>query len=247
MIAKSYLFAAVTSGLLLLFVVPFLRDPSLNPIEIALIGPLTVMSVAIAGLVAESFVIMNHRATQEVSLANAKKFFTCFTCSMLFLAIVAPSIRFTVESTGLLDVATIVVLLVLSLALGGLTAEGFFALVSKRRARTQVSGSNGLTAEGAQKQDATIRRSENQVSTHFDSELNTLGTTLETKMQELKEELVGAIYEVRSELPPSNLITSNQDNSSQVKQKLPPVSQAEPRAKDQVVEVLLGKAKVGGK
>ncbi len=248
MIAKSYLFAAVTSGLLLLFVVPLLRYPSLSPTEIASMVTLTVISVAIAGLIAETFAIVKQSTTQEASLANAKKFFTCFTCSLLFLALVAPSIRSTVDSAGLLEVSNAVVLLVLSLALGGLMAESFFALISGRRARAQVSGNN---VEGAQMQGSAIRRSGNQDAiAHVDSRLNTLGLTLETKMQEVKEELVSVIYEIGSMLPPINARASDEDyekNSSQIKQKLPLLDQSEPRAKDQVVDALLGKAKVGGK
>jgi hypothetical protein len=248
---KSYLFAAVTSGLLLLFVIPLLRDPSLNPTEIVSVGTLTVISVAIAGLIAETFAIMKQNRSQEASLANAKKYFTCFTCSLLFLAIVAPSIRSTVDSAGLLDLSTAVVLLVLSLALGGLMAEGIFTLITRRRVRAQVSGNVAPTSEGAQMQGSTLRRSGNQDAiAHVDSRLNALGLTLETKMQEVKEELMSTIHEFGSMLPPSNAIISNQDtenNSSQIKQKMRLLNQSEPRAKDQVVDVLLGKAKVGGK
>jgi hypothetical protein len=251
-IEKSYLFAAVTSGLLLLFVVPLLRYPSLSPTEIASMVTLTVISVAIAGLVAESYSMIKRGPSEQISLANAKKYFKCFTCSLLFLAIVAPSIRTAVQSAGLLDVATIAVLLVLSLALGGLTAEGFFGLFSKSRTRVNVSGNDGgLNAGGAHKQSADVRRFENTDS-HVDSRLNALVQTLETKIEDLEEKVASAIHEVGlTSQPNNNSITSNQDgkeniSSSQIEQKLPPHNhQSQSQAK--VVDVLLGKAKVGGK
>ena len=267
MMTKSYLFAAVTSTLILLLVVPILNDLSLVPTEFASIAALSVISIAFGGLAAETYVIVKRRTLSAMPDSNAKKYFMSLACSLFFLAIVAPSIRSVADSGGVEDAATVVVLLVLSLALGGLTAESFFAFFSlKTPTKQNVVRDNGpdlVVARRESNQEEQSGSSQNtldsssdgkekfDVARHIDSRFKALDVTLETRMQELKL-LLGAISEGEREHSPngetkSNVESSSTSASTNAVQVKPHQSQQAAPEKDQVVDVLLGKAKVGGK
>jgi len=273
MMTKSYLFAAVTSTLILLLVVPILNDLSFVPTEFASIAALSVISVAFGGLAAETYVIVKRRTLSAMPGSNAKKYFMSLSCSLFFLAIVAPSIRSAAVSAGVVDAATVVVLLVLSLALGGLTAEGFFAYFSlKTTTRQNVVRDNGPDLVVARRESnqeeqngsgALSQTSQNtldspsdgkekfDVARHIDSRFKALDVTLETRMQELKL-LLGAIPEGERERSPnggakSKVETPSTSASTKAVQVKPHQTQQAAPEKDQVVDVLLGKAKTGGK
>jgi hypothetical protein len=254
---KSYLFSAVTSSLFLLLVVPLLTDHFWRSTEMVSVVALSVISIAVGGLTAETFVIVTRKEAVATSTRNAKKYFTSLTSSVLFLAIVAPSIGPAVDSARLVDAASVAILLVLSLALGGLTADGFFALFFAKALTSQyTSGANAsidVATEGGRKQTQLLDGKVSfDIVAHIDSLFRTLGVTLDTKMQELKEQVQSTILEVRPKASSQNDSMTNRDSADSpapTKTTQPAPQQLQPGtpSKDQIVDVLLGKAKVGGK
>lgn len=213
------------------------------------------------------YVIVKRRKPSVVPGSNAKKYFMSLSCSLFFLAIVAPSIRFAADSAGVADAATVVVLLVLSLALGGLTAEGFFAFFSLKTPTKQNvvrdNGPNLVVVRRESNQEEQSGSSQNtldspsdgkekfDVARYIDSRFETLDVTLETRMQELKL-LLGAIPESERERSPngetkSKVESSSTSASTKAVQVKPHQTQQAAPEKDQVVDVLLGQAKAGGK
>lgn len=170
---KSYLFATVASTLVLLLVLPVLKNPIWVLTSIMPFLALTTISISVGGLVAETYTIARSSATAN----NAKRYFMSLVCSLLFLAIVAPLIH---SSDGFVGLGTALVLLVLSLALGGLAAEALFSLFPKSselRAKPQL--------------DTTKHHIENlHLATDIELLLEGLGTKLDTAIEELRQELV---------------------------------------------------------
>jgi hypothetical protein len=246
---KNYLFASVTSTLLLGLVVPLLIGPWWIPSELSSIVALSVLSIAVGGLTAETYVIARGRKAAPLSWTNARKYFICLISSSLFLAIVAPSIRPALDSTGVVASATVTVLFVLSLALAGLTSQGFFALIAwavrenvQNKPKTSVpsfSNSLGSPAHPEPNLGSTAE---------LDSRFKAFDSALDTRVIELKQELLGAIHDICRTISPDPGTNANVTSAG-----APSLVQSEPvqrdrqtaPAKDHVVEALLGKAKAG--
>jgi hypothetical protein len=131
MMAKNYLFASVTSTLFLLLVVPLLSAPQWITGRAVSIATLSFFTVSVGGLVAETFEVVTNRRSSPRSQRNAKGYFMSVASSLLFFTIVAPSITLAINSNGVVNAASASALLALSLGIGGLTTDGFFALFSK--------------------------------------------------------------------------------------------------------------------
>jgi hypothetical protein len=261
LLAKCYLFAAVTSTLLLILVVPLLNGPWWMPAELASIASLFVISIAAGGLTAETYVIARGRTTADLFGTSARKYFMSLVCSLLFLVIVAPSIRSAIDSTAVVDAATVAVLVVLSIALAGLTAQGVFAVVSLRaprknavrenlsRIEQKASSSNSPSSPSHTEGNFDFVVVVVAVADQIDSGFKAFEATLDTRMKELKL-LLGAIHDVG--LSPNKETNANiASASAPAPVKLEQVKlhrhEQETPVKDQIVDALLGKAKAGGK
>ena len=131
MMTKNYLFASVTSTLFLLLVVPLLSTPRWNTGQVVSIVTLSIISLSVGGLVAETFKVLTCRLSSPSSQRNAKAYFMSLACSLLFYTIVAPSITSAINSNDVFSEASASALLALSVGIGGLTTDGFFTLFSK--------------------------------------------------------------------------------------------------------------------
>src|SRR5487761_1039907 len=183
---KSYLFAALTSTLLLVLVVPLLKDSWWMPTELVSIAVLSVISIAVGGLSAEIYVIVRGRkAATDLSGTNTRKYFMSLISSLLFLTIVAPSIQSMIDSASVVDAATIAFLLILSLALAGLTAQGFFAILSQKATRKNVDCKNvlGATPDASVDSSSKSLGSSSQVGAEIDSRFNAIDATLDKRSQ----------------------------------------------------------------
>ena len=269
---KKYLFAAVMSVLLLTLVVPILQDPSWTPVKIAAAGALSIISISVGGLAAETCEFAKHKSVAALSGIRAKKYFMSLVGSLLFLAIVAPSLQ---PSVGVLDpagTASTLVLLTLSVAVAGLTAEGFFAFLARPptkqnaalKERSKIIATTDGSIEKEQIElDATSRVSSQtasgsgsnngeafDVAAHIDSRFRAFEVTQERRSQELKQQLLGAIHETGRN--PAHSIESK-DNDGGSRSSTIPTPQAKLKqqqgpSQDQIGDVLLGKeTKVGEK
>lgn len=128
MTAKNYLFAAVASALFLLLVVPLLSAPAWTSDQAVSIASLSIFSVSVGGTVAETFEIATVRGSILGSLSNARRYFLSVACSTLFYVVAAPSITLAFSSNTVVNLASASALLALSLGIGGLATDGFFAL-----------------------------------------------------------------------------------------------------------------------
>lgn len=139
---KNYLFASVTSTLLLLIVVPLLSATH-SITEAVSIATLSLVSVSVGGLVAETFAIVTARGSSPKSQRNAKTYFMSLVCSLLFITIVAPSLTLALDSSKVANQATASALLALSVGIGGAATDGFFTLFSK----TNLVANNHSTSQ----------------------------------------------------------------------------------------------------
>jgi hypothetical protein len=127
---KNYLFASVTSTLILLFVLPTLKDPEWLPTQASTIMALSAISISLGGLAAEAYEIFKCKSGAFVpTLAKAKRYFMSLTGSLFALVSVVPSIQLLVDSLDFIRIVDTMVLLCLSFALSGLTTECFFGLL----------------------------------------------------------------------------------------------------------------------
>lgn len=251
MMTKSYLFAALTSTLLLVLVVPLLKDSWWMPTELVSIAVLSVISIAVGGLSAEIYVIVRGRkAATDLSGTNTRKYFMSLISSLLFLTIVAPSIQSMIDSASVVDAATIAFLLILSLALAGLTAQGFFAILSQKATRKNVDCKNvlGATPDASVDSSSKSLGSSSQVGAEIDSRFNAIDATLDKRMQELKQQLLDAIHDIGQAVS-----VDKETNTKGASTSVPSPAKTEQvkhqqdiPTKDQVVDALLGKAKVSG-
>jgi len=226
MMTKSYLFAAVTSTLLLVLVVPILNDRTLVPSEIASIAALSVISIAIGGLTSEVYVLARGKKAMDFS-NDAKKYFVSLNSSLLFLAIVAPSIQSAFRSASFEDIVAVAVLFILTLALAGLTAQGFFAIISWASGKKTVwNGSIRSLRSPANSSDLREHSEANLgPADEIDSRFKALESAVDTSLKEMKHQLLSAIHDAQR--GPSNEIETTP-------------------ARDHIVEALLGKSKTGG-
>ena len=128
MTAKNHLYATVAASLFLFLVVPLLESITVKAVSIV---TLSFFSVSAGGLSAETFEIATNRSATARSQRNAKGYFMSVVCSLLFFAIVTPSITLAIDSNGAVNIASASALLALSLGIGGLVTDGFFALFTK--------------------------------------------------------------------------------------------------------------------
>ncbi len=154
MMTKNYLFVSITSALLLLLVIPLLSAPHWFTGKVVSIVALSLFSVSVGGLVAETFEMAKNRSSQR----NARRYFMSVLSSLLFFAIVAPSMTMAIDSNDYVDVASASALLAFSLGIGGLATDGFFALFS--RASNSTPENTNSNDKGRLEHDAT---SENDV------------------------------------------------------------------------------------
>lgn len=147
MMTKNYLFASMTSALLLFLVVPLLSTPYWITGKVVSIAALSLFSISVGGLVAETFEIVTGRSSYPRSQRNARRYFMSVLTSALLLAIVAPSITAAIDSNDLVSAASASALLGLSLGIGGLTTNGFFALFSKASKPTENHDAKGRTEQ----------------------------------------------------------------------------------------------------
>jgi hypothetical protein len=254
---KNYLFAAVTSALLLLLVFPGPERAESIPSEIATIAALSLVSIAIAGLTAEmyEFARSNKSVTQD-SGVRAKRYFMSLNASLLFLVIVAPSIRAGAE--GLIGDATLGVLTVFSVALAGLSSEGFFGLfcsamgTRNRNTATEIDSAENGRDQGCGPQVTSLNSpsttSDQQtdnlfVSSHVASRLQAVDDTLARSFQELKDQLVGAIRETSLIAPPNGETNKSTRDEIGPEAAAPQANQS--TSPDQIVDALLGKPSKG--
>ena len=248
MTAKSYLSATVSSILLLLLVVPALNDPSWLPTHIASIAALSVISIASGGLTAETYDIAKGRSLQQFSGYRAKKYFMALASSLLFLVIVAPSMEPELVVWGVAGSAAFVVLLVLSVAVAGLTAEGLFAVLSLATHPPRTFVENGLNHAISTNQSNQEEPSQANIdiASHIDSSFKAFDATQEKRIQELKQQLIHEFgrkhdlantnFDLESRTVPNG---TTQEKSQLIVQR---------SSQDHVVDALLGKdAKAGGK
>jgi hypothetical protein len=127
---KNYLFASVTSTLILLFVLPTLRDPEWLPTQASTVIALSAISISLGGLAAAAYEIVKCKSKAFIAtLAKSKRYFMSLTGSLFALVSVAPSIPLLVLSPDFIHIVDTMVLLCLSFALSGLTTECFFGLL----------------------------------------------------------------------------------------------------------------------
>lgn len=235
--------------LLLVLVVPLLKGPWWIASELSSIVALSVLSIAAGGLTAETYVIARGRKAAPPSWTNARNYFISLISSSLFLAIVAPSIRSALDSTGAVAAVSVAVLFVLSLALAGLTAQGFFALIAwavrenvQNKPKTSVpSSSNSVDSPACAEANLDS-------TTELDSRFKVFDSALDTRMQELKRELLGAIHDIGRTLSPdpgTNANVTSAGAPSPVQREQVQRDRQTAPAKDHVVEALLRKAKAG--
>lgn len=235
MIAKSFLFAAVTSTLLLLVVLPSLPDLRLVPVEIARIASLSVASMAIGGLTAETLAAkLGPRF--DGKKRGEKKYIACLATTLLLFAIVAPSVPSSLNPIGM---ASIGVLSVLSLSLGGLVAEGAHSLLTGRLAPEQDKGSQ-LAKGTSSTPDHQENDSQGQVFDGPSSRIpvpDLLSRELEARINEMEARLLEAIQESGREVRETKDHPKPSSPSNDV------VKQSNPSeiAKASVVDALLGK------
>lgn len=248
MTTKSNLFTTVSAILLLLLVVPALNEPSMLPTYIATIAALSVISIAAGGFAAETYDIVKRKSVPEVSGIKAKKYFMYLTTSLLFLAIVAPSIQPEVEEWGVAVVATVVTLLILSVAVAGLTAEGLFAIFSLAMRPTRTSPENGpkLAVTRSQSNQEEQNQENIDIASHIDSSFKAFDATQERRMQELQQQLIHE-FGRKHDLGRANVDFESKpasNGTSQVKSQLG----VQGSLQDHVLDALLGKdGKAGGK
>jgi hypothetical protein len=250
MTTKKYLFAAVMSALLLTLVVPILQDPSWTPVEIAAAGALSIISISVGGLAAETCEFAKLKSFAAMSGIRAKKYFMSLVGSLLFLAIVAPSLQLSVGVLDPAGTATTLVLLTLTVAIAGLTAEGFFAFLARPPTKqTELDATSRISSSTAS--DSGSNNPGNfDAASHIDSRFRAFEVTQEKRMQELKQQLLGAFHETGRNAAPNKESKDNDGGSSsstiptaQVKLK-----QQQGPSQDQIADALLGKeTKVGGK
>lgn len=214
------------------------------PTELASIIALSIISIAVGGLSAEIYEIVRRRkAVTDLPGTDARKYFMSLVSSLLFLAIVAPSIQSTIDSASVVYAATLVVLFILSLALAGLTAKGFFEILSLSSRRKNEDAMVGVPDASS----PSSLGSPSQVATEIDSRINAIHATLETRMQELKQQLLGAIHDLGQELRADTDNGTKRASTTPSPAKTEQVNhQQETPTKNQAVDVLLGKTKVGG-
>jgi hypothetical protein len=239
MITKSYVFTAVTSALLLLLALPLLKDSWWVPGQLASIAVISAISAAIGGLTAETYVIVTSTdSSPDFSETKARNYFTCLITSLLFLAIVVPALRSAIDSSSVAGAATVTFLAILSLAVAGLTTRGLFALIFAEKKKQNPPAKNPK------------RKSE--ASADIDSRFKALDVRLDSRMHELRQQLLAAIQEigrrgplldhVKTESPASKDLTLTESGDQKAR---PARNHHEPPTKDDVVDVLLGKSKDG--
>ena len=238
MITKSYVFVAVTSALLLLLVLPLLKASWWIPSQLAAIGAISAISTAMGGLAAETYALVaSADLSPDFSETRARKYFTCLTTSLLFLAIVIPALRSAIDSSSVAGTATVAFLGILSLAVAALTTRGLFAL---------------LFIENKKKTPTMKNLKRNLVAADIDSRFRALDVRLDSRMHELRQQLLAAIQEIGGRGPPPVHVKTE----SPATNDLPPADGGDPKArlvrnrlesptKERVVDVLLGKSKEG--
>ncbi len=238
---KSYLFAAVSSAFFLFLALPAVTDPSSPswlPTQIAVIGALSLLSISAGGLASEAYDIARKKNSVIESCRSCpKKYLLALVSSILFLAVVAPSMQLYVEKWGIAGIATVIVLLVLSIAIAGLVSEGILSFAKIQPitiTNRQTSDKANLwasTSTLSPKQSVTI----DYILSHIDSRFKDFDASQERMIRELKLQLVNELEGNHDHpIDPSATLISN------------PRATKESSQKDQIVDTLLGKAGVGG-
>jgi uncharacterized membrane protein len=232
---KSYLFAAVSSTFFIFLVLP----PTTNsspwlPTHIAVICVLSVLSISAGGLASEAYRIARESSvTKSSSKINANKYyFLAVLSSLLFLAVVAPSMQSYVEKQGIAGIATVIVLVILVIAVAGLVSEGILSL-AKIRPITTTTRQTPDEASPSSLPSVTI-----DVLSHIDSSFKAFDSSQERRIRELKQQLVNALDRKNGHPIETN-------TSLEVKSNLGAAKESSSQ-KDRIVDTLLGKSSVGG-
>jgi hypothetical protein len=237
---KVYLFATISSSFLLLLALPAAATETLwLPTHIATICALSLLSISAGGLASEAFEIARKSSLIETTRINdtkRKTYFLALASSILFLAIVAPSMQFYVERWGISGIATVIILLILSIAVAGLASEGIFSL-TKIRARTTNSDDEkklgAISSPFATNQSET---SDVDILSHIDSDFKVFDASQERRIHELKQQLINVLDGKHYPIEPN--VTREV--------KYNPGATKESSQKDLIVDTLLGKEKVVG-
>jgi hypothetical protein len=235
---KSYLFAAVSSTFFLFLVLPpeATNSSPWLPTHIAVICVLSVLSISAGGLASEAYRIARESSvTKSSSKISANKYYLlAVVSSLLFLAVVTPSMQSYVEKWGIAGIATVIVLVILVIALAGLVSEGILSLAKFRPITTPTTTRQTPDeASPSSLPSVTI-----DVLSHIDSSFKAFDSSQERRIRELKQQLVNA-------LDRKNAHPIETNTSLEVKSNLGAAKESSSQ-KDRIVDTLLGKSSVGG-